>query len=98
MEKVFEIYIRTTPSASGRRSPIRAAEQVHVRRPHQLGSDARLALRDEARVTAASPWEKARTRSRPAAPARPDMVALWSDDVKSEGTSRITWEIEPGRR
>ncbi len=23
------------------------------------------------------------------------MVALWSDDVKSEGTSRITWEIEP---
>jgi hypothetical protein len=23
------------------------------------------------------------------------MVALWSDDVKSEGTSRVTWEIEP---
>ena len=23
------------------------------------------------------------------------MLALWSDDVKSEGTSRITWEIEP---
>jgi len=23
------------------------------------------------------------------------MVALWSDEVKSEGTSRITWEIEP---
>jgi hypothetical protein len=23
------------------------------------------------------------------------MVALWSDDVKREGTSRITWEIEP---
>ena len=23
------------------------------------------------------------------------MVALWGDDVKSEGTSRITWEIEP---
>jgi len=23
------------------------------------------------------------------------MVALWSDDVKNEGTSRITWEIEP---
>jgi len=22
-------------------------------------------------------------------------VALWSEDVKSEGTSRITWEIEP---
>src|SRR5262249_53010305 len=21
--------------------------------------------------------------------------ALWSDDVKSEGTSRVTWEIEP---
>ena len=23
------------------------------------------------------------------------MVALWGDDVKSEGTSRVTWEIEP---
>jgi len=23
------------------------------------------------------------------------MVALWSDEVKSEGTTRITWEIEP---
>jgi hypothetical protein len=21
--------------------------------------------------------------------------AIWSDDVKSEGTSRVTWEIEP---
>jgi hypothetical protein len=21
--------------------------------------------------------------------------ALWSDDVKAEGTSRVTWEIEP---
>jgi uncharacterized protein YndB with AHSA1/START domain len=23
------------------------------------------------------------------------MVALWSDDVKAEGTTRVTWEIEP---
>ena len=23
------------------------------------------------------------------------MLALWSDEVKSEGISRITWEIEP---
>lgn len=23
------------------------------------------------------------------------MVALWSDEVKSEGTSRVTWDIEP---
>ena len=23
------------------------------------------------------------------------LTALWSDDVKSEGTSRVTWEIEP---
>src|SRR5439155_23117079 len=22
-------------------------------------------------------------------------TALWSDDVKSEGTSKVTWEIEP---
>ncbi len=23
------------------------------------------------------------------------MVALWGDDVKSEGSTRVTWEIEP---
>jgi hypothetical protein len=23
------------------------------------------------------------------------MVALWSDEVRSEGASRVTWEIEP---
>ena len=23
------------------------------------------------------------------------MVALWGDDVRSEGTSRVTWAIEP---
>ena len=23
------------------------------------------------------------------------MIALWGDDVKAEGTSRVTWEIEP---
>jgi uncharacterized protein YndB with AHSA1/START domain len=23
------------------------------------------------------------------------LVAMWSDDVKREGTSRMTWEIEP---
>jgi len=23
------------------------------------------------------------------------MVALWSEDVRNEGSSRITWEIEP---
>ena len=35
-------------------------------------------------------------RGRSAAPARPEHGrALWGDDVKSEGTSRVTWEIEP---
>ena len=23
------------------------------------------------------------------------MVAMWSDEAKAEGTSRVTWEIEP---
>ncbi len=26
------------------------------------------------------------------------MTALWGEDVKSEGTSRVTWEIEPVER
>ncbi len=49
MEKVFEIYIRTTPGAplGGDHRP-RDPEQVQLRRAHRLGLDARLALRDDA--------------------------------------------------
>ena len=49
MEKVFEIYIRTTPERLWEAiTDPEMREQVHVRRPDALGLDAGLALRDAA--------------------------------------------------
>jgi uncharacterized protein YndB with AHSA1/START domain len=96
MEKVFEIYIKTTPERLWE-----AITDPEIRSKYNFGS------RMTSDWTSGSRFEM----SHPAAngplgegenlevdpPRRlvQSMVALWSDDVKSEGTSRITWEIEP---
>ncbi|MGH9187714.1 MAG: ArsR/SmtB family transcription factor, partial [Acidimicrobiales bacterium] len=96
MEKVFEIYIRTTPERLWD-----AITDGDIRSKYHFGT------RISSDWTTGSHYE----RSHPAAdgvleegvnlevdpPRRlvQSMVALWSDDAKSEGTSRVTWEIEP---
>jgi uncharacterized protein YndB with AHSA1/START domain/DNA-binding transcriptional ArsR family regulator len=96
MEKVFEIYIRTTPERLWD-----AITDPEIRSKYNFGS------RVTSDWTPGSRYEM----SHPAAPGLlgegenlevdpprrlvQSMVALWDDDVKSEGTSRITWEIEP---
>lgn len=96
MEKVFEIYIRTTPERLWE-----AITDPEIRSKYNFGA------RVESDWTPGSRFEM----SHPNAPGllgegeilevdRPrrlvqSMLALWSDDVKSEGTSRVTWEIEP---
>ena len=96
MEKVFEIYIRTTPERLWE-----AITDTDIRSKYQFG------MRQTSDWTPGSRYEM----GAPGAPALlgegvnlevdpprrlvQSMVALWSDDVKSEGTSRITWEIEP---
>jgi uncharacterized protein YndB with AHSA1/START domain/DNA-binding transcriptional ArsR family regulator len=96
MEKVFEIYIRTTPERLWE-----AITDPEIRSKYQWG------VRVGSDWTPGSRFEM----SHPNAPGllgegeilevdRPrrlvqSMVALWSDEVKSEGTSRVTWEIEP---
>ena len=97
MEKVFEIYIRTTPERLWEAitdREIRSKYQFGDR--DQLGLDARLALRDgpPRRCPACSAKARTSRSTRPAGWCR-RMVALWGDDVKAEGTSRVTWEIEP---
>ena len=96
MEKVFEIYIRTTPERLWE-----AITDPEIRSKYNFGS------RIVSDWTPGSHYEM----THPGAdgplgegeilevdpPRRlvQSMVALWSDEVKSEGTSRVTWEMEP---
>jgi uncharacterized protein YndB with AHSA1/START domain/DNA-binding transcriptional ArsR family regulator len=96
MEKVFEIYIRTTPERLWE-----AITDDEIRSKYQFGN------RISSDWTTGSRFEM----SNPGAPGLlgegenlevdpprrlvQSMVALWGEDVKREGTSRVTWEIEP---
>jgi len=101
MEKVFEIYIKTTPErlwAAITDPEQRARYQfgASIRSDWQPGSHFELAAPD-----AAAPAGKVvlgEGENLEVDPPRrlvQTMVALWSDDAQAEGSSRITWEIEP---
>src|SRR5450631_1201652 len=96
MEKVFEIYIRTTPERLWE-----AITDPEIRSKYQFGnrisSDFTPGSRFEMTHEGA-PGPLGEGENLEVDPPRrlvQSMVALWSDDVKSEGTSRITWQIEP---
>jgi uncharacterized protein YndB with AHSA1/START domain len=96
MEKVFEIYIRTTPERLWE-----AIIDPEIRSKYNFGagvtSDWTVGSRLEMGV-ASSGMELAEGEVLEVDPPRRlvhTMVALWGEDVKSEGTSRVTWEIEP---
>jgi uncharacterized protein YndB with AHSA1/START domain/biotin operon repressor len=96
MEKVFEIYIRTTPERLWE-----AITDSEIRSKYQFGnaitSDWTTGSRFEMSNSKA-PGLLGEGENLEVDPPRrlvQSMVALWGDDVKSEGTSRITWEIEP---
>jgi uncharacterized protein YndB with AHSA1/START domain len=96
MEKVFEIYIKTTPERLWA-----AITDPDIRAKYSFGA------RHESDWTPGSRYQM----SAPGAPGPlgegvnlevdpprrlvQSMVALWGEDVKAEGTSRVTWEIEP---
>jgi len=96
MEKIFEIYIRTTPEHLWE-----AITDPEIRSKYTFGA----AVNSD--WTVGSPL----TMSAPNAPGLlgegevlevdpprrlvHTMTALWSDDVQREGASRVTWEIEP---
>ena len=96
MQKVFEIYIRTTPERLWE-----AITDTEIRSKYTFG----------ARVTSDWTPGSRFEMSAPGAPGLlgegeilevdpprrlvQTMVALWSEDVRSEGTTRVTWEIEP---
>src|SRR6266576_6232915 len=96
MEKVFEIYIRTTPERLWE-----AITDPEIRSKYNFGArvtsdwtpgshyemghpDAGVLLGEGENLEVEPPRRLVQSAR-----------MLWSDDVKAEGTSRITWEIEP---
>ncbi len=96
MEKVFEIYIKTTPERLWE-----AITSSELRRRYNFGagitSDWAPGSRYEL-VHPDSPGGLADGENLEVDPPRKlvqSYRALWSDDVQRAGTSRVTWEIEP---
>jgi uncharacterized protein YndB with AHSA1/START domain len=96
MEKVYEIYIRTTPERLWE-----AITDPDARAVYQFGSSVRSAWTPGSRIEMGSPRAEGLLGEGEVLEADPPhrlvhtMVALWSDDVHREGVSRVTWEIEP---
>jgi uncharacterized protein YndB with AHSA1/START domain len=96
MEKVFEIYIKTTPQRLWE-----AITDPEMRRRYNFGmgieSDWTPGSRYEA-LHPLAPTALCEGENLEVDPPRrlvQSFMALWSEDVKREGTSRVTWEIEP---
>lgn len=96
MEKIFEIYIKTTPEKLWE-----AITDSEIRSKYQFGntlaSDWTPGSRFEMRNPKADAplGEGENIEVDPPRRLVQTMTALWGEDVKAEGTSRITWEIEP---
>ncbi len=94
MEKVFEIYIRTTPERLWE-----AITDGETRSKYQFGaritSDWTPGSRYEMGVPGFLLGEGENLEVDPPRRLVQSMTALWSDEVKREGASRVTWEIEP---
>jgi len=96
MEKVFEIYIKTTPERLWE-----AITDPDIRSKYSFGARQRTDWTSGSRYELWSPsapsllGEGENLEVDPPRRLVQSMVALWGEDVKSEGTSRVTWEIEP---
>jgi uncharacterized protein YndB with AHSA1/START domain/DNA-binding transcriptional ArsR family regulator len=95
MEKVFEIYIRTTPERLWE-----AIVDPAIRSRYSFGMRPNSALRQGERFELANDagailGEGVNLEVDPPRRLVQSMEALWSDVAKAEGTTRVTWEIEP---
>ncbi len=95
MEKVFEIYIKTTPDRLWE-----AITDDAKRRLYNFGVGVTSDWTPGSHYEAAHPSgvDIATGENLEVDPPRrlvQSFNALWGDDVKAEGTSRVTWEIEP---
>jgi uncharacterized protein YndB with AHSA1/START domain/DNA-binding transcriptional ArsR family regulator len=94
MKKIFEIYIKTTPAQLWK-----AITDTEMRRKYNFGvvvtSDWTPSSRFEGRGGGKPILEGENLEVDPPRRLVQSFRALWGEDVKSEGTSRVTWEIEP---
>jgi uncharacterized protein YndB with AHSA1/START domain len=96
MEKVFEIYIRTTPERLWE-----AITDPEQRARYNFGSTYSSDFTPGSRIEVSHPkadgllGEGENLEVDPPRRLVQSMVALWSDEARAEGTSRVTWEIEP---
>jgi uncharacterized protein YndB with AHSA1/START domain/biotin operon repressor len=96
MEKIFETYIRTTPERLWE-----AITDPEIRAKYNFGAGITTDWKPGSRYEMSAPGaggllgEGEILEVDPPRRLVQSMVALWSDEVKSEGTSMVTWEIEP---
>jgi uncharacterized protein YndB with AHSA1/START domain len=94
MEKIFEIYIKTTPERLWQ-----AITDTEMRRKYTFGaiitSDWTAGSRYEGLGGGSKILEGENLEVDPPRRLVQSFRALWDDDVKNEGTSRVTWEIKP---
>ena len=96
MEKVFEIYIKTTPERLWE-----AITDSDLRRRYSFGVGIDSDWKPGSSYRAVHPRadgpisEGENLEVDPPRRLVQSFNALWSDEVKAEGTSRVTWEIEP---
>jgi uncharacterized protein YndB with AHSA1/START domain len=95
MEKVYEIYIKTTPERLWE-----AITDGEIRRKFSFGVGVRSDWTPGSQYEAIHPrapgalMEGENLEVEPPRRLVQSFRALWSEEVKSEGTSRVTWEIE----
>src|SRR5207245_11663688 len=95
MEKVFEIYIKTTPERLWE-----AITSSEMRAKYTFGAPVTSDWTVGSRYRQGTPdgrilGEGQNLEVDPPRRLVQSMTALWGEDVKAEGTSRITWEIKP---
>jgi uncharacterized protein YndB with AHSA1/START domain len=95
MEKVYEIYIKTTPERLWE-----AITDPEQRAMYSFGVETRSDWTPDSSYKASVPGviEIATGENLEVDPPRrlvQSFTALWSDEVKAAGDSRVTWEIEP---
>jgi uncharacterized protein YndB with AHSA1/START domain len=95
MEKVFEIYIKTTPERLWE-----AVTSSEMREKYNFGVGVNSDWAEGSHYEASHPnapgllMEGENLEVDPPRKLVQSFTALWSDDVRREGTSRVTWEIE----